>query len=587
MESNVRHGKIVYISNEVILMNFMTRLMAVEAVKKCDNWPDLFDTMKKALSSQRASWGDRDKYLMFAATEWTMTTFFVASPRVFHLEHRRLEGQVISQGAFKMAREMAVELLGPLKKEEDWSGPNGMMEKIGNILYGDRCKEIHDEINLSFLQGGLLVGNDHLNQNFALNNAYTVSPKKVAQLQQSFVYDSVSMFRDYPELDDYLEHQLYQGQPVKGSIEKNTQDSNERLSPEELTELCEDFGFTHLRLGPLGGWDGACKAVHQMDKAAYGLAQFIQAPATVVGQNLIGCSLNEPRVGTIAYFRFPLTKRFYSCRAPVIGFTTGVQSLGHEWTHAMEYFNIPRLKERSAMTLAYGKLHPRIESLPQDPVVCAQYLLQLEENMKSFLQTLRQKLVDGLRDYGTFALKKNAEINNDVPPEIWDQYKAILERGRTEKREDLAVELKNWKEGLGRIFPDEVENSKWELDAYALRSDSVDRQKVLLKQGKPVFLVDAWEGTVEKRWTIGQRNKEIEYYMRPHELLARASESIFHSDEYPGLGFVGEKEYSSPKGEEVSYIRPYYEAWLAGIRENWLTKLEVIEEKKKLKTPSL
>jgi hypothetical protein len=574
-------------------MTFYARPTAISAVRQCEDWPELFDLMKDVLGSMRKGWGDRDKYFMFAATTWAKTSFCVVSPEVMAIENHRVSGPAVTRAAFELARELAVTLLSPLKVEADWSGPGGVRERTSELLYGVGVRPFMEKAGLARLKPGVLASNRY---QLAVQEIFhapvtgekltleTLSERRKAKLdrnERGFIHESIVCFRDEHELDDFLQDCLYQSKPVSEGLDHPLHTEFLRMSTAEMTDFCEDFGFTHLRFNPVGGWDKVCEAMLQMEDACIGLQERIQAPATIVGQQQLALSLNEPRSGFIAYFMFPWESPTAGWKTPMMGFTHSVQSVGHEWTHAMEYLNQKRLKERSGMTLAYGQLHPHIESLPLDPQIGEVYLADLSTRMEKFRTELKNDFIGFLAESGSPSRKAAAVHDHALLPHDEEIYNAFLLRAETEKVDDIVPEMKEWLTSLGQLarvnWAGEVTDridAKFVLTAWSERLKSVERQKVLLSQNKPVFLIDAWERTTEKRWSIGKKDREIEYYMQPHELLARTAEAVFHDENCPRLGFVAKRDFSSPKGEELGYLEPWYEAWLDGIKASWEQKLE-------------
>ena len=575
-------------------MTFYARPTAINAARQCEDWPELFDLMTGVLGSMRQGWGDRDKYFMFAATTWASTSFAVISPAQFAIEHQRFDGPTVTRAAFELAREMAVILLSPLKTEADWSGPGGVRERVSDLLYGQGAVPFMEKAGLGRFKPGVLASNqyqlgiqnalhEHILREVIMDSDKLEARRKkhLDAIENGFVHESVHLFRDIYELDDFLQKCLYQSKPVSQGLDHPLHVDFLRMSTREMTDFCEDFGFTHLRFNPVGGWDKVCEAVLQMEDACIGLQERIQAPATIVGQNQLALSLNEPRTRAIAYFMFPWERLHSEWKTPMLGFTHSVQSVGHEWTHAMEFLNKKRLRERSEMTRAYGQLHPHIESLPLDPEIGETYLAYLSSRMNAFRGELKADLIGFLSESGRPTLRAAAVHDNVLTPEVESAFDAFLLRAEKEDIKEVAPQMREWLESLGTLprvnwageITDRV-SSAFVLTAWSERLKSVERQKVLLSQNKPVFLIDAWERTTEKRWTIGKQDREIEYYMQPHELLARTAESVFHDEACPRLGFVEDGDYSSPKGGELEYLLPWYDAWLDGIKASWDEKLE-------------
>jgi hypothetical protein len=546
---------------------FENRRHALDTIHAARDWPALFDGMSQALSGERLGWQDDEGAIQEAAFAWAHLRFLVGCKDILVIGPHRIDGVVARKEAFDHARAIACLCLSPLPDMAAW---DALVPGLEALLEGPRVAGRHAAFGAPALPAGFLVNS------------------KIRLSRMDHHEHAAMLFGSMETMDGFLFQNTYSGYGstpptfIPGLEGEDGEDRPVRslTTPADLQGLCDTCALTHLQVGPNGGWQGVERAVAEFRDAVAGLSHHFNAPSSLFAQDRMGLSLNEVRVDVVAYFGEPSPLCYGTRLLPVLGFSSGLSCLGHEWVHAMEHFTLEDMAHADMgpthpLPRAWKRVHPRIRALPQDKALAARRIHELAAAvtdhrarcLAGFHRMLQERGHPQTQASltGPSARRRFFNIQDIV-------YADFLDRATNSPANTLpvlAASMEKWLLTLGRANPGAAFQV---LTRHATLVQDAESQTRLLREGKSVFRVEAWRNTADRRWTKGKSKQPLEYFMQPAELLARAAESVFHTQTHPRFAYVQDGDWTCPAGSELAFIRPVIDTWLGEVVRRWEAK---------------
>lgn len=358
----------------------------------------------------------------------------------------------------------------------------------------------------------------------------------------------------------------------------------EAASPEEIGEMARRFGFGEIRIGA-GAAGRALRQAKQIGRACERLASKANLPDRAIGLGGIGLNIGINLGDSEARFSYP--RKPDPSRRNWIEFGDPAGSLGHEWTHALEFHAATADPGASGARLASGALAEAWRDAPQDPGAAATLREEMRQALRGAKALLDQKAAIalalrgrpekaaslGVRRIEAADPKEDPEwgrYEKESPPEALaretDRLLAGAERGSFAK---MAAFARLWLWSRSALDPGAAGHAAALLDTakgyLRIRSGSraIERR---LEEGASAFAAATeWAGVLGGEG-FGR------YYESALERAARVGEGFFHDPEIPALAFAHPRDASRPQGVERAHANEAFGRLLGAYRERFLER---------------
>lgn len=340
---------------------------------------------------------------------------------------------------------------------------------------------------------------------------------------------------------------------------------------EALRELLEKGGFSVVGSGPLGGMERAGEGALKVKRACEDLAEAIGAPSSrVAGLGGLGANINCDTGEADA---------FYNKSNASLTFGERPQSLGHEWTHALD-FTLQRFSMKTddeiEARFALLRFEKAVMELPGGEDLIKSEIARRAEASPGLL---REALAKRLSSNGMTEQEAGASSQAMLVPlreaadalgKQWAESGAMAEEFKADwcerewmssKQSDVAVQaIKTFMEDSAAVMPGagEIQRANRACEIFTVLVDSAREVELLKGCDDPTRSSFAnYASFLDKN----DPNKKLAgYWTMAAEMVARAAEGFFMGS--PGRGALVEescsKNFEIPQGAERSALSARY-----------------------------